>query len=236
MPEDRVWLRRHQRRSWPESLGERFTEQSDLDVLVEFEPGRTPALLGLAAMELERDGHRGPPGSCGPPAGSRRLIGRGLGIRMRSFGDGLQGRAQAALVAPAIPDHCGCEDVRYGVADPSRWYDLIGDRVARTAEVTWPEILGDARNDRSRWCDGVEGAPRRWVPEGGSGHGHKVSSKASHAEVVERSDSLLCLWLETERLNLVTVVDNELPTDRWRGNEGFGARSGDHTSSVARRL
>lgn len=152
---------------------------------------------------------------------------------MRSFGDGLEGRAQAALVAPAIPDHCGCEDVRYGVADPSCWYGLIGDRVARTAEVTWPEILGDARNDRSRWCDGLEGAPRRWVPMSGSGHGHKVSSKESHADVVERSDSLLCLWPETERLNLVTVVDDELPTDRWRGDEGFGARAGDHTLSVA---
>ena len=141
-----------------------------------------------------------------------------------------------ALVAPAIPDHCGRDDVRYGVADPFRWYDLIGDRVARPAEVTWPEILGDARDDRSSWCDGLEGAPRRRVPISGSGHGHKVPSKESHAEVVERSNSLLCLWLETERLNLVTVVDDELPTDRWRGDEGFGARSGDHASSVARRL
>ena len=34
-------------------LGEQFTDQSDLDVLVEFEPDRTPGLLGLAAMELE---------------------------------------------------------------------------------------------------------------------------------------------------------------------------------------
>jgi predicted nucleotidyltransferase len=34
-------------------LGEGFNEQSDLDVLVEFELGRTPGLLGLAAMELE---------------------------------------------------------------------------------------------------------------------------------------------------------------------------------------
>jgi len=34
-------------------LGDRFTDVSDLDVLVEFEPGRTPGLLRLAAMELE---------------------------------------------------------------------------------------------------------------------------------------------------------------------------------------
>jgi len=34
-------------------LGDRFDEQSDLDVLVEFEVGRTPGLLAIAAMELE---------------------------------------------------------------------------------------------------------------------------------------------------------------------------------------
>ena len=34
-------------------LGERFTEQSDLDVLVEFDAGRTPGMLSMAAMELE---------------------------------------------------------------------------------------------------------------------------------------------------------------------------------------
>lgn len=34
-------------------LGDRFREDSDLDVLVEFEPGSTPGLLGIAAMELE---------------------------------------------------------------------------------------------------------------------------------------------------------------------------------------
>jgi len=34
-------------------LGDRFTKQSDLDVLVEFESGRTPGLLSLATMELE---------------------------------------------------------------------------------------------------------------------------------------------------------------------------------------
>jgi predicted nucleotidyltransferase len=42
-------------------LGDRFTEGSDLDVLVEFEIGRTPGLLTMAAMELELEtllGHR----------------------------------------------------------------------------------------------------------------------------------------------------------------------------------
>jgi predicted nucleotidyltransferase len=34
-------------------LGDRFGEQSDVDVLVEFEAGRTPGLLTIAAMELE---------------------------------------------------------------------------------------------------------------------------------------------------------------------------------------
>ena len=34
-------------------LGEDFGEESDVDVLVEFPPGREPGLLGLAAMELE---------------------------------------------------------------------------------------------------------------------------------------------------------------------------------------
>lgn len=34
-------------------LGDRFDEDSDLDVLVDFEPGRAPGLLGLAAMEIE---------------------------------------------------------------------------------------------------------------------------------------------------------------------------------------
>jgi hypothetical protein len=34
-------------------LRDDFTDQSDVDVLVEFVPGRTPGLLGLAAMEFE---------------------------------------------------------------------------------------------------------------------------------------------------------------------------------------
>ncbi len=34
-------------------LGDRFDDASDVDVLVEFEPGWTPGLLGLSTMELE---------------------------------------------------------------------------------------------------------------------------------------------------------------------------------------
>lgn len=34
-------------------LRDDFGPQSDVDLLVDFEPGRTPGLLGLAAMELE---------------------------------------------------------------------------------------------------------------------------------------------------------------------------------------
>lgn len=30
-----------------------FTDASDVDLLVEFEPGRTPGLLTIAAMEIE---------------------------------------------------------------------------------------------------------------------------------------------------------------------------------------
>jgi hypothetical protein len=34
-------------------LREDFSDRSDVDVLVEFAPGRTPGLLGLAEMELK---------------------------------------------------------------------------------------------------------------------------------------------------------------------------------------
>ena len=34
-------------------LTERFREASDIDMLVEFEPGRSPGLLGIAGMEIE---------------------------------------------------------------------------------------------------------------------------------------------------------------------------------------
>ena len=35
------------------ALREDFGPESDIDLLVEFEPGRTPGLLGIAGMELE---------------------------------------------------------------------------------------------------------------------------------------------------------------------------------------
>lgn len=35
------------------SLREDFSADSDIDVLVEFEPNRTPGLIGLAGMEIE---------------------------------------------------------------------------------------------------------------------------------------------------------------------------------------
>ncbi len=37
-------------------LGERFSAESDVDVLVEFEPGRAPGYLSLAGMESELSG------------------------------------------------------------------------------------------------------------------------------------------------------------------------------------
>jgi len=34
-------------------LSEEFRPDSDIDILVEFEPGQTPSLLGMAGLELE---------------------------------------------------------------------------------------------------------------------------------------------------------------------------------------
>ncbi len=34
-------------------LRDDFSEDSDIDVLVEFEPGKTPSLLGMAGLEIE---------------------------------------------------------------------------------------------------------------------------------------------------------------------------------------
>ena len=34
-------------------LREDFTPDSDIDLLVEFEPGKTPSLLGMAGLEIE---------------------------------------------------------------------------------------------------------------------------------------------------------------------------------------
>jgi predicted nucleotidyltransferase len=42
-------------------LTQRFREESDIDILVEFEPGSNPGLLGIAGMEIELSkilGHR----------------------------------------------------------------------------------------------------------------------------------------------------------------------------------
>ena len=50
-------------------LSERFGDESDLDVLVEFEAGRTPGLLRIAEMELELE----------------RFVGRR--VDLRTYGD-----------------------------------------------------------------------------------------------------------------------------------------------------
>ena len=48
---------RHQRLAiFGSALREDFGPESDIDVLVEFEPGRIPGLLGIAGMELELSG------------------------------------------------------------------------------------------------------------------------------------------------------------------------------------
>lgn len=50
------FCRRHEIRRmavFGSALGDQFRDDSDVDVLVEFEPGGTPGLLTLAAMELE---------------------------------------------------------------------------------------------------------------------------------------------------------------------------------------
>ena len=65
-------------------LGERFTDQSDVDVLVEFEPNRTPGLFALAAMELELEG----------------LVGRR--VDLRTYGD-LSRYFRDRVVAEARP-------------------------------------------------------------------------------------------------------------------------------------
>jgi predicted nucleotidyltransferase len=41
------------------ALGDDFRDDSDIDVLVEFAPGRAPGLLTLASMELELGGMLG---------------------------------------------------------------------------------------------------------------------------------------------------------------------------------
>jgi hypothetical protein len=40
-------------------LTDRFSDKSDIDMLVEFEPGLGPGLLGIAGMEIELSGKLG---------------------------------------------------------------------------------------------------------------------------------------------------------------------------------
>ncbi len=58
LPEDQIaaFCRRHGVRRlslFGSILGDEFGPESDVDILVEFEPGRTPGLLRMAALELE---------------------------------------------------------------------------------------------------------------------------------------------------------------------------------------
>ena len=60
-----VFCRRHgihQLSLFGSALRTDFSPDSDLDVLVEFEPGRVPGLIRLAGMELELSGLLGGPG------------------------------------------------------------------------------------------------------------------------------------------------------------------------------
>jgi predicted nucleotidyltransferase len=65
-------------------LGDGFDEESDLDVLVEFETGRTPGLLEIAQMEIELEG----------------LVGRR--VDLRTYGD-LSRYFRDRVVAEARP-------------------------------------------------------------------------------------------------------------------------------------
>jgi predicted nucleotidyltransferase len=67
-------------------LTERFREESDIDVLVEFEPGRGPGLLGIAGMEIELAG----------------LLGRK--VDLRTPGD-LSRHFRDEVVASAVPQY-----------------------------------------------------------------------------------------------------------------------------------
>jgi predicted nucleotidyltransferase len=58
LPKEKIneFCRRHHIRKlavFGSALREDFRAESDLDVLVEFEPGRTPGLIRLAGMEIE---------------------------------------------------------------------------------------------------------------------------------------------------------------------------------------
>jgi len=58
LPRERIaeFCRRHHIRRlslFGSVLGDRFGAESDIDVLVEFEPGSTPGLIRLAGLEME---------------------------------------------------------------------------------------------------------------------------------------------------------------------------------------
>ncbi len=80
------------------------TQSIDFDLLVEFEEGRTPGLLGLAELELELGAGWGGRSSCGPMRTSAGTSGTTSGhrrvysmppddeVRVRHRGGGEQGR------------------------------------------------------------------------------------------------------------------------------------------------
>jgi predicted nucleotidyltransferase len=69
-------------------LGERFSAGSDVDVLIEFEPGRVPGLVALSAMELELEEQFG-----------RKVDLRTYGDLSRYFRDDVRARAKEIYAA-----------------------------------------------------------------------------------------------------------------------------------------
>ena len=69
-------------------LGDRFSAGSDVDVLIEFEPGRVPGLVALSAMELELEEQFG-----------RKVDLRTYGDLSRYFRDDVRARAKEIYAA-----------------------------------------------------------------------------------------------------------------------------------------
>jgi predicted nucleotidyltransferase len=69
-------------------LGERFSAGSDVDVLIELEPGRVPGLVALSAMELELEEQFG-----------RKVDLRTYGDLSRYFRDDVRARAKEIYAA-----------------------------------------------------------------------------------------------------------------------------------------
>lgn len=69
-------------------LEDRFAPDSDLDVLIEFEPDRVPGLVTLSAMELELEGQLG-----------RRVDLRTYGDLSRYFRDDVRAKAKEIYAA-----------------------------------------------------------------------------------------------------------------------------------------